>query len=630
MQGVGPGTVLGSRYALRRRLSQDGDLERWSAHDTTLRREVALIIVGAEHPNCAGVLDAARRAAGVEDARLVRILDVGTQNNHSFIVEEAMNGSESLTTILEQGPLPAEEARRIAGETAKALETAGQRGLHHLQLTPNHVVIAPDGAIRVSGVAIAAAVEGPDQQEPATATSSRRDAVCLVAILYAALTSRWPLDEKVSGMEPAPRVIEGVAAPAKIASDVPDDLDALCDETLNKDAGPMTPREFAGRIAPWPRDRVPRTGVEPTVVLSLPNSGSVSEQSGASSGGTGPTVALPSVGATTLAPSNSPAEAAKSTKTASRLPDREPVAAPETAAEEVPTSLMGEATTAGATTSKALGSALASAGAAAGVLRGKLSALASGAQSKSVSTDSSYGSERVTFPTHLSGVEDIEPPLPLLPASTALPLTRGQSKMVMLIVAAFVVLALFFGYQGLFGSLGGTSGSNPTPKPPVAVPTGKAPASPGPRAATTTGGAIAISSVTGFDPQGDGVENNSQAAKVYDGNTSTTWTSELYTTPHFGNLKKGVGLLLDLGQPTSVHQVTVSLANGPLDVTAYAASSPNLHGATVLGHASSASGQVQLEAATAMPRSQYIIVWFTSLAHYGGQFGASVSEIALN
>jgi hypothetical protein len=31
-----------------------------------------------------------------------------------------------------------------------------------------------------------------------------------------------------------------------------------------------------------------------------------------------------------------------------------------------------------------------------------------------------------------------------------------------------------------------------------------------------------------------------------------------------------------------------------------------------------------------MPESQFIIVWFTSLAPNGGQFGASVSEIALN
>jgi hypothetical protein len=89
-------------------------------------------------------------------------------------------------------------------------------------------------------------------------------------------------------------------------------------------------------------------------------------------------------------------------------------------------------------------------------------------------------------------------------------------------------------------------------------------------------------------------------------------------------------LLLDLGQPTSVHQVTIDLAAGPVDVTAYAATSPSLSQATVIGSAKAATGRVQLKAATTMPESQFIIVWFTSLAPDGGQFGASVSEIALN
>jgi len=36
-----------------------------------------------------------------------------------------------------------------------------------------------------------------------------------------------------------------------------------------------------------------------------------------------------------------------------------------------------------------------------------------------------------------------------------------------------------------------------------------------------------------------------------------------------------------------------------------------------------------LQSATAMPQDQYVIVWFTKLAPDGGQFGASISEIAL-
>src|SRR6478672_6014220 len=75
VQGVGPGTSLGGRYALRTRLSHRSDLEHWSAHDTTLERDVAVTVFDSSHPHAAAVLDAARRAAGVEDPRLRRILD---------------------------------------------------------------------------------------------------------------------------------------------------------------------------------------------------------------------------------------------------------------------------------------------------------------------------------------------------------------------------------------------------------------------------------------------------------------------------------------------------------------------------------------------------------------------------
>ena len=625
MQGVGPGTVLGGRYALSRRLTQHPDLERWSAHDATLRREVALTIVGAENPNRAGVLDAARRAAGVEDARLVRILDVGTQDDNSFIVEEAMTGSESLATILLQGPLPAEEARRIAGETAKGLETAGQRGLHHLRLTPHHILIAPDGAIRVSGVAIAATIDGPEQQEPDAVAASRRDAVSLVAIVYAALTCRWPLDEEVSGVEPAPRTIDGAVAPSKITASVPGDLEALCAMTLNKGAGPLTPRDFASGIAPWPHERVYRAGVDPTLVLHLPGaedvSGSAPVVVAVVAGAAEPTVAISTNDLQADDPLGGPTEVFWPSESAPH-----PDSSESTATLSVP----HKTAAAGAATTEVFGSTLAGAGSAAGALGGKLSAFARGAEQGVAPADSQHSRERLGPPDGLSAhFTDVEPPLPLLPASTALPPSRGQSKIVMLLVAAFVAMALFFGYHGLFGASGLSLGL-PTAQRTDAVTAPAVTTSPAPQAGAAAAGPIAIRSATGFDPQGDHTENNSQAAKVYDGNPATTWSSELYTTAQFGSLKQGVGLLLDLGQPTSVHTVTIDLANGPLDVTVYAATSPNIQGATVVGTASAASGRIQLKASTVMPQSRYVTVWFTSLAPLDGQFGASVSEIALN
>ena len=578
MQGVGPGTMIEGRYALRRRISRGSHIERWFAHDTTLEREVTMTIVESDHPNRAGILDAARRAAGVEDIRLVRILDVSTQVDNSYIVEETMGRAESLAVLLLQGSLPAEEARRIAGETASALETARQRGLHHLCLTPHCVLRTTDGAIKVSGMAVDAAIHGSEELDAAAA--SRQDAVAVVAVAYAALTSRWPLSEPVVGVEPAPRVVGGVAAPSEIAAGVPGDLDALCRMTLNEGTGPLTPGDFANQIAPWSRDAVHHVQVDPTVVLDLPW------------------------------PHSAPTDP--------------PVVGDQTAAP-------------GAAAAKAVGSAFAGAGAAAGAVGGRVGSFARAATDKAAAAlgDTDLGGERMTLPEALSAhYDEIEPPLPMLPASTAQAPSHNQSKLVVIIVATFVTLSLIVGYFGLQSIGQGVKQPGAAPRGTVTVNAPSVTAGPSAPDATQAGPPggqpIAILSATGFDPQGDRTENNAQAARVYDGNPATSWSSEGYNSPAFGGLKKGVGVLLDLGQPTSVNQVAIDLAKGPVDFTVYAATSPGLDGATVIGSATAASGHVELKAASTMPRAQYVIVWFTKLAPDAPWFRAAISEIALS
>jgi len=570
------------------------DLEHWSAHDTTLERSVALTIVDAAHPNRAGVLDAARRAAGVEDSRLVRILDVGTQDGNSFFVEEGMDGAESLAAILLRGSLPAEEARRIVGEVASGLESARHRGLHHLRLTPHLVMRTPKGMIKISGVAVAAALEDAHEQDPAAA--SRQDAVAVIALVYAALTSRWPLDEQVPGIEPAPRVVGGVAAPSEIAAGVPSDLDALCRMTLNDDTGPLTPGDFANQIAPWSRGPVHRNDVDHTLVIPSPE--------------------VTAVG--------SPAGSAKTSRAS-------------TPASESVQSDEDRPFGGGASATKAVDTVLAQGGAAVGVVVGKVGSFARAAADKAAAAgaDVDLSTARMTLQEALwTRSEKPEPPLPMLPASTAQAPSRDQSKIVVMIVATFVALSVLVAYCGFQGLGDGFKLPSAKPKATVSVaaPPPASVAAPTPTPSAPTGGQpIAILSATGFDPQGDGQEKNTQAPRVYDGNTATAWTSEGYNSPNFGGLgKKGLGVRLDLGQPTSIHEVTIDLGNGPTDVTVYAATKDSLDGATVIGAATGASGRIQLKATVAIPATQYVIVWFTKLAPDGGRFRASISEIALS
>ena len=274
MHGVGPGSVLGGRYAVTVRTYTGVHHERWRASDHTLEREVVLVCFTAGSAAAAAALDAARRAAGVEDSRLVRVLDVGSDQGVGFIVEEPLTGAATMTDLLGSGGLPAEEVRRLVGEAASALDKARQRGLHHLALTPDSVLRMADGAVRVRGIATDAALI--DAESVSGEQASRLDSIGLVKLIYAGLTARWPASGTTEGnqsggprtpgpgddpraasrpaavsLDAAPTIVGGVAPPSEIAVGVPNDLDLICRMTLNDDRGPLSPGDLALQIAPW-------------------------------------------------------------------------------------------------------------------------------------------------------------------------------------------------------------------------------------------------------------------------------------------------------------------------------------------------------------------------------------------
>jgi hypothetical protein len=124
-----------------------------------------------------------------------------------------------------------------------------------------------DGSIKVRGLATEAALVEADDLPSDQA--SRGDTVALVALTYALLTSRWPLPGPDSGLEAAPRVVGGVAAPSEIAVGVPPDLDFVARHTLREQGGPQTPGELVEQIGPWSPTPV-GAGLEVQTVRRLP------------------------------------------------------------------------------------------------------------------------------------------------------------------------------------------------------------------------------------------------------------------------------------------------------------------------------------------------------------------------
>lgn len=683
MHGVGPSTVLGGRYAVQRRLEQLPRAERWSAHDTTLERDVVIVCFSEQEAHADTTLDAARRAAGLDNHRLVRVLDVGRSEGIAFFVEEAIHDSHTLTHLLEQGGLPAEEVRRIAGETATGLEAARGRGLHHLRLTPHSILRAHDGTIKVRGVATTAAMATDDDVDASRA--ARTDAVGVVAITYAALTSRWPLPGHVAGLESAPHVVGGVPAPSEIAAGVPGDLDALCRLTLNEDQGPLTPGDFASQIAPWAMSQVQGLGgTRPvddgsTRTIAMPRD----ELDAALAAGTAPPVPAAPVPPPPVHPDEqgpedaaahgrherpvAPATGAAPGAAALGEPTPTQPLTPDTGAHGIPEHVVArdtdpdgaaddaqgadqpgtgaaaaaQAAAAASAVGTALGTAGHAAGQAAGAAAHRVGSFARAAADKAAerralrqAAEERAEQRRISLNQALvEGEEPLGPPLPMLSAETGTAPTRDQTKVVLVIMAAFLIVATVLGFWGA-SRIGSNSdlglGGAPSPKGTVKV---TAPAVTVTPTAPDDGGgseSFAILSATGFDPEGDGAERNGEAPRVFDGKANTYWSSEGYASPNLGGLKKGVGLRLDLGQNRSVSTVELVLPNAA-DVTVYVGEDrDSLGSATQIGTSKGKSGTVTLKAPSVV-KGQYVFVWFTAVTQVSdGRFRATVAEVTVS
>jgi serine/threonine-protein kinase len=131
----------------------------------------------------------------------------------------------------------------------------------------------------------------------------------------------------------------------------------------------------------------------------------------------------------------------------------------------------------------------------------------------------------------------------------------------------------------------------------------------GPPAAS--GKAIHLSGATAYDPQGDGSEHNDSVRNASDGDPSSYWQTDHYASETFGNLKRGVGLVLDAGRAVEPRTMTVKTDTSGFTALIEAGDSQS-------GPFSGVSSSQTVQSSTSFsldlssPR-RYFVVWITRL-----------------
>jgi serine/threonine protein kinase len=122
--------------------------EAYRARETRLDRLVALKVLPAEvwgDPDRRERLEReARSISQLQHPNVCTLFDVGHDGRVDFLVMEPLEG-ETLADRLGRGPLPVDEALRVAIAIAAAVDHAHRRGIVHRDLKPGNVMLTPDG-----------------------------------------------------------------------------------------------------------------------------------------------------------------------------------------------------------------------------------------------------------------------------------------------------------------------------------------------------------------------------------------------------------------------------------------------------------------------------------------------------
>lgn len=132
----------------------------------------------------------------------------------------------------------------------------------------------------------------------------------------------------------------------------------------------------------------------------------------------------------------------------------------------------------------------------------------------------------------------------------------------------------------------------------------------------------------GFDPQGDGDEHGDKAELAIDGDPSTQWNTQGYTSAELGNLKDGVGLLVDMGDTVEIAEADLHLGDGGASYELLVGDEADLGALTSVHSDTGASGETTVSL-DEPAEGRYVVVWFTELTSDGSKYRATINDLEL-
>lgn len=548
------GRRLADRYELVERRGSGGMAEVWEAIDHNLGRRVAVKILHGHLAADTTILNRfrseAQAAARLTHPGIVAIYDTVTVADTDAIIMELVAGRD-LRTILDERPtLAMSDAVEVGLQLSAALGHAHQHGIIHRDIKPANILVRPDRRVKLSDFGIAKALDGTSHTESGSLVGTvkylapeqieghpvdaRTDLYGLTTVLYEMLCGEVPFsaNDLIGAMN---RIRKNPPSARKLRPDLPPSLDAFLTTGLAR-----KPSERYPDAATWSEqlkmavngnESASRPAVGDRTVVEGP---AARAQSIPIRPAPGPSRAPGPRPAAAQAPSATSGVQPVPRAAASIPPSDEPIVQP--LAKHVKPK---RRTMAWLGPLIALGLAVATVVTVYLLLRPASTAVTDRLGDETSEVDN--GAE----PTDDSTVED----------------ASDESSDVITDAADESAIPE----------------AQPTPD------TAQSDDSEGqiPEDSTTTSTTTTLPAfvdglrAVAFDPLGDNEEHNEAASRPFDGDPTTFWLTQQYKTRAFGQLKEGVGLVIELESPRDLTELRVLANRVDWAVSIYEADAPS-------------------------------------------------------
>jgi serine/threonine protein kinase len=152
-----------AHYEITNQLGKGGMGEVYQAKDRKLGRDVAIKVLPDEFARDADRVARFQREAkllaSLNHPNIAAIYGLEEFGGTNFLVLELVEG-ETLADRIKAGPVPVEEALKLALQIAEALESAHEKGVIHRDLKPANIKVTPESKVKVLDFGLAKAFAG--------------------------------------------------------------------------------------------------------------------------------------------------------------------------------------------------------------------------------------------------------------------------------------------------------------------------------------------------------------------------------------------------------------------------------------------------------------------------------------